>query len=144
MASAGGDNGDPEFQIAPMIDVLLVLLIFFMSITTSQVAQVDKAISPPVAPDAKDPERDLKNEAIVNVDWDAPNNRSRLSLGTTLCDPANQLTEFLTPMRERNPKMKLVIRADANTPAIEIQKVIEYTAAAGIDDISLAGVNRAK
>ena len=47
-------------------------------------------------------------------------------------------------MRERNPKMKLVIRADANTPAIEIQKVIEYTAAAGIDDISLAGVNRAK
>ena len=27
---AGGDSGEPEFQIAPMIDVLLVLLIFFM------------------------------------------------------------------------------------------------------------------
>ena len=31
----GGGDGEPEFQIAPMIDVLLVLLIFFMSITTA-------------------------------------------------------------------------------------------------------------
>ena len=31
----GGAEGEPEFQIAPMIDVLLVLLIFFMSITTT-------------------------------------------------------------------------------------------------------------
>ena len=35
MASGGGsiESGEPEFQIAPMIDVLLVLLIFFISIT---------------------------------------------------------------------------------------------------------------
>ena len=30
----GGGEGEPEFQIAPMIDVLLVLLIFFMVSTT--------------------------------------------------------------------------------------------------------------
>ena len=36
----GGGDGDPEFQIAPMIDVLLVLLIFFMSITSAQVLKV--------------------------------------------------------------------------------------------------------
>ena len=28
---------DPEFQIAPMIDILLVLLVFFMSISTTEV-----------------------------------------------------------------------------------------------------------
>ena len=35
----GGGEGEPEFQIAPMVDVLLVLLIFFMSITSAQVLE---------------------------------------------------------------------------------------------------------
>ena len=37
----GGESGEPEFQIAPMIDVLLTLLIFFMSVTTAEVVHVD-------------------------------------------------------------------------------------------------------
>ena len=44
-----GDGDEPEFQIAPMIDVLLVLLIFFMSITTLRVERMDKTVNLPVA-----------------------------------------------------------------------------------------------
>ena len=44
---------DPEFQIAPMIDILLVLLVFFMSISTSEVLQVSQNVVLPVAKDAK-------------------------------------------------------------------------------------------
>ena len=42
MGGGGGgtESGEPDFQIAPMIDVLLVLLIFFMSITSAQVLKV--------------------------------------------------------------------------------------------------------
>ena len=48
---------DPEFQIAPMIDILLVLLVFFMSIATDQVLQVNKEVVLPVefTGKAKDP-----------------------------------------------------------------------------------------
>ena len=40
MAGGGGgiEKGEPDFQIAPMVDVLLVMLIFFMVITSAQVS----------------------------------------------------------------------------------------------------------
>ena len=49
----GGGDGEPEFQIAPMIDVLLVLLVFFVMITSAEVLKVDKNIKLPVSPNAK-------------------------------------------------------------------------------------------
>jgi biopolymer transport protein ExbD len=140
--SAGGDGSDPEFQIAPMIDVLLVLLIFFMSITTDQVMKIDKSISLPVAPEAKKRENDIKNQAVVNIDWDTALGRARVSYGDIVCDPLEQLAEHVRPAKENNQKLKMIIRGDAATPALEVQKVIEQLASAGVDDISLSGMNR--
>ena len=144
MASAGGNGSDPEFQVAPMIDVLLVLLIFFMSITTEQIMNVDRSIQLPVAPEAKKRKSDLENEAVVNVDWDTTTAKAVVRFGAIPCEPLEQLAEFIRPIREKNPKLKLIVRGDAATPAIEIQKVIEQLATAGIDDISLSGTNRSK
>ncbi len=140
--SVGGSGTDPEFQVAPMIDVLLVLLIFFMSITTDQVLKIDRSISLPLAPDAKKREHDLQNETVVNVDWNAAENRAQVRLGPQPCDPLEQLAELVRPIKEANPGVKLIIRGDSDTPALEIQKVIEQLATAGIDDISLSGTNR--
>ncbi|MCW1922368.1 biopolymer transporter ExbD [Luteolibacter arcticus] len=143
MASAGGGDGsDPEFQIAPMIDVLLVMLIFFMSITTDQVMKIDKSISLPVAPEAKKRENDMKNQAVVNIDWDTALGRARVSYGDIVCDPLEQLKDYVEPAKAANSKLKMIIRGDAATPALEVQKVIEQLAASGIDDISLSGMNR--
>lgn len=141
-SAGGGDGSDPEFQIAPMIDVLLVMLIFFMSITTDQVMKIDKSISLPVAPEAKKRENDMMNQAVVNVDWDTALGRARVTYGDIECDPLEQLADHVRPVKEANPKLKLIIRGDATTPALEVQKVIEQLASAGVDDISLSGTNR--
>ena len=60
----GGGEGEPEFQLAPMIDVLLTILIFFMTITSAQVRKVDKSIKVPAATDA--PKKDnQRSEATL-------------------------------------------------------------------------------
>ena len=90
--SVGGGNGsEPEFQVAPMIDVLLVLLIFFMSITTDQILKVDKSITLPLAPDAKQRKVDLQNQAVVNIDWLASESRAVVKFGQQVCDPMEQV-----------------------------------------------------
>ncbi|MDB6076599.1 MAG: biopolymer transporter ExbD [Akkermansiaceae bacterium] len=142
MASAGSGNGDPEFQVAPMIDVLLVLLIFFMSITTDQMLKVDKSISLPIAPDAKKRENDLKNQVVVNIQWQADKGVSVVKFGDKICEPLEQLSELVTPLKKNNPQLKMIIRGDSATPALEIQKVIDQVAMGGVDDISISGVNR--
>ena len=72
---------DPEFQIAPMIDILLVLLVFFMSISSTEVLQVNKGVTLPVAKDAKNAEKNTKGQTIVNVLWNKINNAGSLEIG---------------------------------------------------------------
>src|SRR5438552_15305707 len=68
-AGAGGaESGEPEFQVAPMIDVLLTILVFFMTITSAQVLKVDKTIQLPVAKDAQKKDT-TRAESVVNVRW---------------------------------------------------------------------------
>ena len=89
--SVGGSGDDPEFQVAPMIDVLLVLLIFFMSITTDQILKVDKSIKLPLAPDAKERKVDLQNQIVVNIDWNAGENKSTVSFDKKIADSPEML-----------------------------------------------------
>ena len=144
MAGGGGstENGEPEFQIAPMIDVLLVLLIFFMSITTAQVAEIDKDIRLPVAADAQ--KKDDKNamfEAAINVRWIATKQESILKLNAREMPP-EEIVTVLSELKTNNPTYRVIIRADRDVPAIEIQKVMTIIAQSGIDDISFSTLNK--
>ncbi len=47
MASAGSEDGDVGFQIAPMVDVVFVLMLFFMASAGSQVAERELNINLP-------------------------------------------------------------------------------------------------
>ena len=147
MASGGGgtESGEPEFQIAPMIDVLLVLLIFFMSITTAEVLKIDKNIVLPVSPNAKkrDPEM-TKHELAVNVRWDAKESKAFVK-----CDDIEypNITDLVPRFQDRlksDPKVRVVIRGDRNLPAIEIQRVMNVVGDGGISDISFAASNKDK
>lgn len=145
MAGGGGntESGEPEFQIAPMIDVLLTLLIFFMSITSAQVLRIDKEIQLPVASDAKKKdENQAMNEAALNIRWQAASQKSTITFENREYPELEALVDLLRGRKEHNPKYRVVIRGDKRMPAVEIQKVMTLVGQAGIDDISFSALNK--
>src|SRR5271168_4786016 len=88
---AGAADGEPEFQVAPMVDVLLTILVFFMMITSAQVLKVDKTIQLPVAPDAQKMES-KRAEVVVNVRWLADAKKAQFVIDDKVYPAAGELT----------------------------------------------------
>jgi biopolymer transport protein ExbD len=132
MAGGGGnmESGEPEFQVAPMIDVLLVLLIFFMSITSAQIEAVDGSIQLPVAPDARDRKPD-SNQRTVNVRWLPNDGRAVMSYAGKDWEDREALSEELKTVAGTLPhptlgtRLEILLRADKRTPAKEVAAAIQ-------------------
>nr|WP_240772820.1 biopolymer transporter ExbD [Phragmitibacter flavus] len=136
------ENGEPEFQIAPIIDCLLVLLVFFMSITSAEVLQIDDRIALPVAPDSKKKEKVATQEGALNVRWDGRTQKSVFSFEGPDYENIEDLTQVLRERKAAQPLYHVIIRGDKNLPAIEIQRTMSVIGAAGIDNISFSALNK--
>jgi len=153
MAGGGGglEKGEPDFQIAQMVDVLLVILIFFMVITSAQVLNIDKTIKLPIAAEAAKKD-DSRSEAIVNVRWDPSANRSVFNFqdriytkGADLVEPFKAAKAYGDKIAAskpgQNPEFRIVIRGDRDVPALFVSQAMNAAAEAGISDISFSAVN---
>ena len=103
---------DPEFQIAPMIDILLVLLVFFMSISSTEVLQSNHEIQLPVANDAKSASKSNPGQVIINVTWIALNNVGAIEVNDTRFPDAQSIVPILQKSIAANPVARVLIRAD--------------------------------
>lgn len=139
----GGGDGEPEFQIAPMIDVLLVLLVFFVTITSAEVLKVDKKLTLPVSPSAKarDPEM-VKHEVAVNIRLDSATNKGVLVVDDKVYDNWEDIVPMLTARRKNDERLRVVVRGDAALPASEIQRIMNVIGESGIADLAFSASNK--
>ncbi len=150
MASGGTSEGEPEFQVAPMVDVLLTILVFFMMITSAQVLKVDRTITLPVAPDAL--KRDnQRSEVIINVRWHAEVKKAEFVIDGRSYAAASQLVAPLKAAKavgekkitkSANPVFRAIIRGDRNLPALYVSQAMDSCGESGISDVSFSTLNR--
>jgi biopolymer transport protein ExbD len=133
---------DPEFQIAPMIDILLVLLVFFMTISSTEVLQTNKNILLPVAKEGKDASKNKPSQIIVNVLWNPMNNVGSIDIDGTAFPDAGQIIPRLRRAVEVSPLTRVLIRGDKAVKYEFLRTVLEAAGKSGITSVTFSVVNK--
>ena len=116
------------FQLAPMIDMTFLLLIFFMVTTKISKEQIKEEVKLPVASNALIPE-DVSNRDIISIDA-----QGRYFIGQEIADK-KRLAEYLKKRFENTPPLRLYIRADQKTSGKKIKDIMKMAADAGAVDV---------
>lgn len=135
-------EADPEFQIAPMIDILLVLLVFFMSITSTEVLQSNQNVELPVAKDAKDAKKN-PGQTIINVLYNKINDATVVEIDERNLSP-NELGTLLAKKVSVNPTMRVLLRVDKQVRYEFMRTLLEAIGRAGVGDVTFSVVDKEK
>ena len=135
---------DPEFQIAPMIDILLVLLVFFMSISTTEVLQTNDAVQLPVAKDAREKEKGAagQGQTILNVLWSRINNSGSINVDGKDIALAADVVPYLREKMSGNPTMRVLVRADKEVRYEYMRSVLKALGDAGVGNVTFSVVDK--
>jgi len=133
------EDGEPEFQVAPMVDVLLVLLLFFMSITSTELLKKERNLHLANADRAKkDDQKQKTHEVIINVSWDGINNVAGFNMDGVSYPKADSFTSVLTQRLTQDPRLYVLIRADRDVQYSNISDLMTACAQAGIGTVTFA------
>ncbi len=121
----------PGIQLAPLVDVLLLLLIFFLLTWNAARNENELDVKVPKASAAKQKSAPI-GDIVVNVkaDGDVVVNRR------TLTNP--QLTDLLKNLVQLNPEQAVVIRGDEAGAYKNIIGVLNVCSEAGVTNVAFA------
>lgn len=124
------DDEDPEFELTPMIDVVFLLIAFFMtliSFISSELIELEL----PQAEKATIPEEPGDRQYIsIKENGD-------LYFGSRPIQ-YESLSALVGAAREENPELAVFLRADEETPHRHVNKVMGACAEAGVFDLIFA------
>jgi biopolymer transport protein ExbD len=127
---------EPNLNLTPMIDIVFLLLIFFIAAGTQLIAETNQEreydINLPAVSDAP-PLTSLPDEVVVNV----------LADGNIVADGAArslaELRQLLVAKQTSFPNQGVVIRGDRTVPYQRVMEVLEACKESKIRHVSLAG-----
>ena len=120
---------DIEPNMSPMIDMVFLLLIFF--IVAAQIIDEKPKVLIPSAINAKAPE-DSKNRLMITITDD-----EKYFIRQNLVS-FEELQKYLADEVNKNPKLRVLIRADQDLKYKVSEKVMNICADAGANDLIYA------
>ena len=118
---------DGKFELTPMIDVVFLLITFFMTVTSYASAELVQ-VAMPIAPEAKVPE-DVGDRQFLSV-----SENGTFFLGAFASDLPT-IKEALMAHNQREGFKGAYIRADAHTPFRYVNDLMKTCAEAGVYNI---------
>src|SRR5690606_22701423 len=128
---AGGDDEENEINLTPMLDVVFIMLIFFI-VTASFIKEAGIDVNRPDAPTA---ERVEDANILIAI---SPNDE--IWIDRRLVDP-RAVRANIERLHAENPKGSVVIQADKKSTNETLVTVMDASRAAGVYNISIAALN---
>lgn len=117
------------FQIAPMVDIFLVLLIFFIVTWNFAINENALDLQLPKAKNAK-PSPQFVNQVVINVEADGTVVMNRKPISAT------DLQSRLSKLSKLYPDQAVILRGDKRTSYNNIMKVMDIFRAANIWNVN--------
>jgi len=121
----------PGIQLAPLVDVLLLLLIFFLLTWNAARNENELDVKVPKASAAKEKSAPI-GDVVVNVKADGNVVVNRRNLSTA------ELTQLLKGLVQLNPEQAVVIRGDEGGAYKNIVGVLNICTEAGVTNVAFA------
>ena len=135
LAESDAEGDSNEIDLTPMLDVVFIMLIFFI-VTASFVKEAGFDVNRPPSTQQPPPENsDIKN-ILVSIDADG-----RLYVNRRPVD-AGALTANIKRLHAESPKGSVVIQADTDARAGLMVEAMDQARLAGVKDVSIAALPR--
>ena len=135
-------RGSVGFNMTPMIDVVFLLIIFFLVSSHLARQDVQLKLDLPDAASGEQPGKDEIRRVVVNVLHDAPP-EARIQVGGEVMDAdrlAAMIRDESSKAARRDEELEIRIRSDRRVPYRVIEPIMIACARAGVWNVTFAVV----
>ena len=135
--SVGSEDGDIGFQIAPMVDVVFVLMLYFMACVGAQVKEKELNISLPSG--ATSTSSAPKTPIVIDISPEGQVSMNSTQYGAPTDKNLTALREWLKSSIEQfGGEDPVIIRPASETRHERIIEVLNAAAAAGVKNLTFS------
>ena len=124
----GAEEEDNEINLTPMLDVVFIMLIFFI-VTASFIKEAGIDVTRPDAPTA-----DKQDDASILI---AISPNDEIWIDRRMTEPS-EVKSVIERLHAENPKGSIVIQADENSTNDKLVVVMEAAKQAGVTNVAIA------
>ncbi|MBL48669.1 MAG: hypothetical protein CMP28_06930 [Roseibacillus sp.] len=125
------DQGDP-INISSMIDVMFILIIFFLVTTTFKEEEVDHLVKLPVESRNQSLTQTAGNLIKVNI----RDNGAMVVMGQRVTE--EELTKWMKEEVEKKPELKVLIRCDKESKHLYLANVMSICRVVNVPEANIA------